>query len=222
MPARGGAWRFVLARPVWTARPIITTDDVAARHQDAAAADPRLRAVLVGCRTHATAGARCRCGLRFYLDGSVVRCSYRLQTGSRGRPAGARKNARTRRRGSIGRVRRHGAWCACRRCSGPSWRTRDRARPGRPGETPGFLKRGALTRPTLSLRKFYKDFCQSARFQSCARLRCEKMEVRLTVADSVLSLPDQCYCARHLFLLKQIMAWFPSAGVLILAASMPA
>jgi hypothetical protein len=36
-----------------------------------AAADPRLRAVLVGYCTHATAGARCRCGLRFYLDGSV-------------------------------------------------------------------------------------------------------------------------------------------------------
>jgi hypothetical protein len=36
-----------------------------------AAAAPRLRAVLVGYRTHATAGARCRCGLRFYLDGSV-------------------------------------------------------------------------------------------------------------------------------------------------------
>jgi hypothetical protein len=59
------------------------------------------------------------------------------------------------------------------------------ARPGRPGKTPGFLLRGALTRPTLSLRKFYKDFCQSARFRSCARLRCEQVEVRLTVADSV-------------------------------------
>jgi hypothetical protein len=32
------------------------------------------------------------------------------------------------------------------------------ARPGRPGKTPGFLLRGALTRTTLSLRKFYRDF----------------------------------------------------------------
>jgi hypothetical protein len=60
-----------------------------------AAADPRLRAVLVGYCTHATAGARCRCGLRFYLDGSVVRCSYRLQTGSRGRPTRRTQKKRT-------------------------------------------------------------------------------------------------------------------------------
>jgi hypothetical protein len=47
-----------------------------------------------------------------------------------------------------------------------------------------------------------------------------KVEVRLTVADSVLSLSDQRYYAEYSFWMKQIMVWFPSAGALILASFM--